>query len=121
MHCRDLEIRILYIFFGNLDVWELQMPDGAFIGDTWGEVDTRFSYCALNCLALLNDLGEDKKEKIDKAVEFVLSCKNFDEGFGSIPGAESHAGQSKITIFEIFIIYNLCSYIFLQFSVLLVL
>ena len=30
---------------------------------------------------------------MDKAVEFVLSCMNFDGGFGRIPGSESHAGQ----------------------------
>lgn len=29
---------------------------------------------------------------VDKAVEFVMSCMNFDGGFGSCPGAESHAG-----------------------------
>eukprot|EP00636_Phaeomonas_parva_P019201 CAMPEP_0118866870 /NCGR_PEP_ID=MMETSP1163-20130328/10653_1 /TAXON_ID=124430 /ORGANISM="Phaeomonas parva, Strain CCMP2877" /LENGTH=146 /DNA_ID=CAMNT_0006801229 /DNA_START=157 /DNA_END=593 /DNA_ORIENTATION=- len=34
----------------------LQLPDGSFQGDKWGEVDTRFSYCALNCLALLGRL-----------------------------------------------------------------
>lgn len=28
-----------------------------------------------------------------KAVEFVLSCMNFDGGFGCRPGSESHAGQ----------------------------
>ena len=30
---------------------------------------------------------------VDKAVEFVLSCMNFDGGFGCRPGSESHAGQ----------------------------
>jgi prenyltransferase beta subunit len=29
----------------------------------------------------------------EKAVSFVISCMNFDGGFGCIPGAESHAGQ----------------------------
>jgi len=29
---------------------------------------------------------------VDKAVEFILSCMNFDGGFGSRPGSESHAG-----------------------------
>lgn len=32
---------------------------------------------------------------IDKAVEFVLSCQNFDGGFGCRPGSESHSGQVK--------------------------
>jgi geranylgeranyl transferase type-2 subunit beta len=31
----------------------LQQPDGSFFGDKWGEVDTRFSFCAVACLALL--------------------------------------------------------------------
>lgn len=31
----------------------LQRPDGSFCGDAWGEVDTRFSYCALLCLSIL--------------------------------------------------------------------
>ncbi len=30
-----------------------------------------------------------------KAVEFIVKCKNFDGGFGAVPGAESHAGQSR--------------------------
>ena len=29
----------------------------------------------------------------EKAVDFVLSCMNFDGGFGSRPGSESHSGQ----------------------------
>jgi prenyltransferase beta subunit len=29
---------------------------------------------------------------LDKAVQFVLSCRNFDGGFGSRPDSESHAG-----------------------------
>ena len=29
---------------------------------------------------------------LEKAVEFVLKCQNFDGGFGSKPGSESHAG-----------------------------
>ena len=30
---------------------------------------------------------------VDKAVDFVLRCMNFDGGFGRVPGSESHAGQ----------------------------
>jgi len=30
---------------------------------------------------------------VDRAVEFLLKCQNFDGGFGSRPGSESHAGQ----------------------------
>ncbi|KAH8073931.1 prenyltransferase [Aureococcus anophagefferens] len=34
----------------------LQQGDGSFHGDEWGEVDTRFSYCALSSLAILGEL-----------------------------------------------------------------
>ena len=30
---------------------------------------------------------------LPKAVEYVLSCMNFDGGFGCRPGSESHSGQ----------------------------
>ena len=32
---------------------------------------------------------------VDKAVDFVLRCMNFDGGFGRVPGSESHAGQVR--------------------------
>jgi geranylgeranyl transferase type-2 subunit beta len=72
------------------DVASLQQPDGSFAGDTWGEIDTRFTYCALNCLWLL-----DCTDEIDvkAAVEFIGRCRNFDGGFGATPGRESHSGQ----------------------------
>lgn len=61
-------------------------------GDIWGEVDTRFSFCAVMCLSLLHRL---EAIDVNRAVDFVLSCMNFDGGFGSKPGSESHAGNSK--------------------------
>ncbi|KAF5304232.1 hypothetical protein FQR65_LT08039 [Abscondita terminalis] len=70
-------------------VTSLQQPDGSFTGDKWGEVDTRFSFCAVATLALLNRLDAID---VEKAVSFVESCKNFDGGFGSRPFSESHAG-----------------------------
>ncbi|MCI4386247.1 hypothetical protein PGIGA_G00060070 [Pangasianodon gigas] len=57
---------------------------------TPGEIDTRFSFCAVATLALLGRLDA---VDVDKAVQFVLSCMNFDGGFGCRPGSESHAGQ----------------------------
>lgn len=88
-------------------ITSLQNEDGSFSGDEWGEVDTRFSYCALSCLALLGRLPlpkwavvertevEPESAGIDihRAVEYIISCRNFDGGFGCVPGAESHAGQ----------------------------
>merc|ERR1739838_872520 len=37
-------------------ITDLQNDDGSFAGDQWGEVDTRFSFCAVACLALLKRL-----------------------------------------------------------------
>lgn len=34
-------------------VKERQQPDGSFTGDYWGEVDVRFSFCAVATLSLL--------------------------------------------------------------------
>jgi len=76
---------------------QLQQPDGSFAGDSWGEIDTRFSYCALSALAILQKLPSPEETDgivdVKKAAEYVASCKNFDGGFGCVPGAESHAGQ----------------------------
>lgn len=71
-------------------VASLQNQDGSFAGDIWGEVDTRFSYCAILTLAIL---GRMDVIDVQKAVDFVVSCVNFDGGFGCLPSAESHAGQ----------------------------
>jgi geranylgeranyl transferase type-2 subunit beta len=68
----------------------LQQPDGSFAGDVWGEVDSRFSYCALLTLAII---GRMDAVDVNRASDYVVSCVNFDGGFGCIPGAESHAGQ----------------------------
>ncbi|KAJ7418759.1 mutS protein-like protein 4 [Willisornis vidua] len=45
---------------------------------------------------------QGKLDAIDvgKAVEFVLSCMNFDGGFGCRPGSESHAGQGTCLVDE---------------------
>ena len=68
----------------------LQQPDGSFFGDKWGEVDTRFSYCGLSSLSILNRLD---LIDVPNAANFVGRCHNLDGGFGAVPGAESHAGQ----------------------------
>ncbi|KAF5303338.1 hypothetical protein FQA39_LY10077 [Lamprigera yunnana] len=70
-------------------VASLQQSDGSFTGDKWGEVDTRFSFCAVATLTLLKRMDAIE---IEKAVIFIESCQNFDGGFGSRPLSESHAG-----------------------------
>lgn len=97
-HPRFEEIKPAVIEF----IASLQQSDGSFAGDEWGEVDTRFSYCALSALSILgqlDDVGVNGPNDtaavidVDKAAEYVVSCQNFDGGFGCHPGAESHAGQ----------------------------
>lgn len=71
------------------DIVSLQDADtGSFAGDEWGEVDTRFSYCAVSALSLLGRL-----DAIDRAraAGWIARCRNFDGGFGTTEGAESHA------------------------------
>ena len=64
--------------------------DGSFMGDKWGEIDTRFTYAALNALSLLDGLHSID---IDKCKEYLTQCRNFDGGYGTKPGAESHSGM----------------------------
>ncbi|CAG8950458.1 hypothetical protein HYFRA_00006954 [Hymenoscyphus fraxineus] len=63
---------------------------GTFAGDEWGEEDTRFLYASLNGLSLLKMLD---LVDVNRSVEYIVSCANFDGGYGSSPGAESHSGQ----------------------------
>jgi len=75
-----------------IDIAGLQNPKtGAFAGDEWGEEDTRFIYTAINALSLLGRLDA---VNVDAAVNYVLRCQNYDGGFGVMPDAESHSGQS---------------------------
>lgn len=62
----------------------------SFSGDLAGEIDTRFSFCAI---ATLHFLGRLDAIDVVKAIEFIRNCYNFDGGFGTRPGSESHAGQ----------------------------
>ena len=63
---------------------------GCFMGDEWGETDTRFLYGAFNALSLLGFLD---LVDVPKAVSYIQQCENLDGGYGIRPGAESHAGQ----------------------------
>lgn len=78
------------------------------MGDEWGEVDIRFSYCAVSCITLLlahlnTHSSKSSSEpspvisihdwiNTDTTIAFINKCRNFDGGYGSCPGAESHAG-----------------------------
>ncbi|CAG2104396.1 unnamed protein product [Medioppia subpectinata] len=68
----------------------LHKSDGSFMGDSWGEVDIRFSFAGIGSLALLGRLDTID---LDKTIDYVMLCYNtIDGGFGSRPGSESHAG-----------------------------
>jgi len=84
----NIDYDLIALFIKNL-----QQPDGSFKCDFYGEIDTRFSYCAVAVLKLLNKLNPEFIN-LKKATEYVLSCQNFDGGFGGIPGAESHAAYA---------------------------
>ena len=61
------------------------------MGDAAGEVDTRFSCCALSVLSLLNRLDAIS---LDNAIDFLQQCHNpLNGGYASCVGAELHAGQ----------------------------
>lgn len=58
-----VQILCIYDAFDVIDadkvvkyVQDRQQPDGSFTGDVWGEVDTRFSFCAVATLSLLVSL-----------------------------------------------------------------
>lgn len=81
-----------------------QHSDGSFSNDSAGEIDTRFSYCAIASLRLLylkdseetsfNSFCKNHEINLDKAIEYVLSCQNYDGGFGGLPSGESHAAYT---------------------------
>lgn len=75
-------------------IFSLNLPTGAFSGDRFGEIDTRFCYCAVSALSLLGAL--DRLDK-DRTVGYIRRCKNFDGGYGSDVGGESHASQGAFT------------------------
>lgn len=74
----------------NQDVLSLRQPDGSFTGDEWGEVDSRFVYCAVSCLSLLKGLHLFEQQP---TIDWLCKCQNFDGGFGCLPDTESHAAQ----------------------------
>ena len=51
----------------------LHLEDGSFKGDKWGEIDTRFSYCALSAMSILGRLNSGEIN-VKKATEFVGRC-----------------------------------------------
>ncbi|KAH9792966.1 Geranylgeranyl transferase type-2 subunit beta 1 [Citrus sinensis] len=81
--------------------WILKCQDesGGFAGNIGHDPHVLYTLSAVQVLALFDKvdiLDADKrldKINVDKAVEYIVSCKNLDGGFGCTPGGESHAGQ----------------------------
>lgn len=75
-------------------ILSLQSPTtDLFYGDpTRLEEDTRFLYCSVQALCLLGALDRIDRQK---TIDAILSCGNFDGGFGRVRGAESHSGQGE--------------------------
>ncbi|KAG9126091.1 hypothetical protein FRC07_004934 [Ceratobasidium sp. 392] len=71
-------------------ILSLQALDGSFAGDRWGEIDTRFTYCATSALSLL---GELPKLDVERTLGYIRKCRRFYGAFGASEGAESHATQ----------------------------
>ena len=56
----------------------LQQEDGSFAGDKWGEIDTRFTYCAVSALSLLGHLyppnyGQQRENNSDQNLPITSS------------------------------------------------
>ncbi|KAF5369912.1 hypothetical protein D9758_001038 [Tetrapyrgos nigripes] len=88
LDCVDVDRVVKFIL-------SLQQPSGVFAGDRFGEIDTRFLFCAVNALSLLGRLSE---LDVEKTVGYIVQCRNFDGGFGSSIGAESHAAQVFVCV-----------------------
>lgn len=89
--CKYKTLFIYICSFMYVDILSLQdKSTGAFMGDSYGEIDSRFTYCAVASLSLLNRLT-----CLDRTLtlSYLNSCRNFDGGFGAIPGSESHGGN----------------------------
>lgn len=97
---RGMRTRIVKFVLG------LQLANGAIQGDRWGETDTRFLYCGVSALAHLGEL-----DQLDRQVTIghILSCHNPDGGFGTAPGAESHAAQAWVCVGALSILGSLDS------------
>ncbi|KAF5318673.1 hypothetical protein D9619_010914 [Psilocybe cf. subviscida] len=88
-----IQILVIQNALDRLDVE--RTPSGIFAGDAFGETDTRFLYCAVSALSLLGRLDSIDREK---TVDYVVRCRNYDGGYGSCVGAESHAAQVFVCV-----------------------
>ncbi|KAA0198235.1 Rab geranylgeranyltransferase beta subunit [Fasciolopsis buskii] len=91
-------------------ILKLQQSDGSFCGDEWGEIDTRFTFCALASLSLLGRLDECVQSghlNAEECASYLERCQNLDGGFGTQPGSESHAGQAYCVLGALSLLHGL--------------
>ncbi|KAH8916590.1 terpenoid cyclases/Protein prenyltransferase [Atractiella rhizophila] len=86
-----------------------QQKDGSFSPypptQHWRELgDPRTAYSAL---AICSMLGSFDGIDTNKAIEFLLSCRNYDGGFGESPGGESHGGYTYCCLAALSILSSL--------------
>jgi len=63
------------------------------INDRLVTYDVYTYICTYICIRIwIFSQGRLEEIDVEKAVQFVLKCMNFDGGFGSKPESESHAG-----------------------------
>ncbi|KAF1743998.1 hypothetical protein MXB_5094 [Myxobolus squamalis] len=108
-HVAILSLIILKDDLRNLDRFSilktlscLQLPDGSFKSQTsCSESDARFFYCTCVICFLLNGWHYIN---VDKLLIYIISCQNYDGGFGCKPGLESHGIPSypKIYVVQLF-------------------
>lgn len=70
-----------------------QKPSGSFSATPESsECSLRHTYSAFAVTKLLNTNWDTEGGDKELAINYILSCQNFDGGFGDKPGDESHAG-----------------------------
>ena len=76
--CSAVQLLAIYGALDQIDadavarqIASLQLPDGSFQGDCWGEIDTRFSYNAVLTLSILNRLDAIDQEQ---AAAYIHRC-----------------------------------------------
>ena len=92
----DKELLFDEIEFSEVNSFLLKLiqEDGSVTGSVkYIDLDTRFNYCVVASLKLLKCLNILSEEQKSTQVEYIKKCMNFDGGFGTVPGAESHSGQ----------------------------
>lgn len=88
-----------------LYISSLKNEDASFKGDSFGEVDSRFIYCAVSCLSILNKINHISK--CDSA-SYILSIYDLNSnGFSWIHGNEPHAASVFCSLNSLFLLGKL--------------